>query len=123
MRLSASISRRGRPFTPDSRNSAITEIGSVAAISAPKTRADSIVQPSQWTSPAATTVAQSKTPAVDSASTGKRSRLSSLQRRLSAASNNSGGRTTSKMRSWVSARPVSTRNAASAAPANTRPTV
>ena len=37
-RLSASMRRRSRPVTPDSRSSAMTAIGSVAAISAPKTR-------------------------------------------------------------------------------------
>ena len=122
-RLSASMSRLRRPVTRDSLSSAMTAIGSVALISAPKTRADSSGQSSQVTSPPATTSAHSTTPIVDSARTGKRSRLRSLQCRFIAASNRSGGRTTSKMRSWVSARPASIRVAASAAPASARPTV
>ena len=78
--------RLRRPVTPDSLMSAMTAIGSVALISAPKTRADSSGQPSQATSPPATTTAHSTTPMVDSATTGTRSRLqiapAQVQRRL-----------------------------------------
>ncbi len=54
-------------MTRNSLMSAMTAIGSVALISAPKTSADSSGQPSRATSPPATTAAQSATPIVDSA--------------------------------------------------------
>ena len=64
----------------------MTAIGSVAPISAPKTRADLSGQPSQTASPPATTSAHSATPMVDSATTGTRSRFeiapAQVQRRL-----------------------------------------
>ena len=122
-RLSLSMISRSRPLTPASRSMAMTAIGSVAAISAPKASAGVSGQPSAQTSPPVTTAAPISTPIVDSTSTGARSRLSSRHEMLSAASNSSGGRMTSNSTSWVSARSNGRRASASARPVATRPTV
>ena len=105
-RLSLSTKRRRRPLMPVSLNMARTAIGSVAAISTPKTTAGAAGQAKNFTMPAATTTAEMTTPSVESTTTGSMSCRSSRQRILSAASNKSGGRMTSKMKSCVS---ISTR--------------
>ena len=118
-RLSLSTNRRRRPLMPVSLNMARTAIGSVAAISAPKTTAGAAGQARNFTMPAATTTAEMTTPSVESTRTGSISCRSSRQRILSAASNRSGGRMTLKMKSCVSIAPVS--RPATANPATARP--
>ena len=118
-RLSLSTKRRRRPLMPVSLNMARTAIGSVAAISTPKTTAGAAGQAKNFTMPAATTTAEMTTPSVESTATGSMSCRSSRQRILSAASNKSGGRMTSKMKSCVSIAPVS--RPATASPATARP--
>ena len=113
-RLSLSTKRRRRPLMPVSLNMARTAIGSVAEISTPKATAGAAGQAKNITMPAATTTAEMTTPSVESMTTGSMSCRSSRQRILSAASNRSGGRMTSKMKSCVSFAPVSS-------PATARP--
>ena len=72
-RLSLSTRRRRRPLIPVSLNMARTAIGSVAAISTPKTRAGAVGQAKKWTMPAATTTAVMTTPSVESTATGSMS--------------------------------------------------
>ena len=122
-RLSLSTKSRRRPLMPVSLNMARTAIGSVAAISTPKTTAGAAGQAKNFTMPAATTTAEITTPSVESTTTGSMSCRSSGQRILSAASNKSGGRMTSKMKSCVSIAPVSTPATARPCPARTSPTV
>jgi hypothetical protein len=122
-RLSLSTKMRSRPLMPVSLNMARTAIGSVAAISTPKTTAGAAGQAKNITMPAATTTAEITTPSVESTTTGSMSCRSSRQRILSAASNKSGGRMILKMKSCVSIAPVSSPATARPCPVRTSPTV
>ena len=98
-RLSLSTSSRMRPLIRLSLNIAMIATGSVAAISAPNSIAEKRGQSSNVVIDAATTAAETTVPIPASASKGSESRTSSRQDRVSAASNRSGGKTRSKIRS------------------------
>jgi hypothetical protein len=105
-RLSLSTSRRRRPVTLLSLNMAMIATGSVAAIRAPNTNAEDMGQPSSRAIPHATTPADTMVPNVERTRIGRMSRRNSGHERVIAASNRSGGRIRSNMKSCVKGSPI-----------------
>ena len=101
-RLSDSTSRCRRLGTATCFIMAMTDTGSVAAISTPNSAAPIQLQPATQCMPTATTPAASATPSVTSASNSGNSRRKGCHGIWIAASNTSGGRKMEKMRSGVS---------------------
>ncbi len=112
---------RGSAFI--SLNAAITDTGSVAAISTPKKAAPSQLQPSSQCMPAVTSSAEMATPIKASTTVSGSSSRKRDQRSCSAASKISGGRNTLKISSRDSGRSAPTGRKASAIPASTSPAV
>src|SRR6516225_1338300 len=102
---------------------AMTATGSVAAINAPKMSADDRGQCSKNTIPAATAATDTTVPKAESTTTGTKSARKSFQGNAIAASNNRGGRITSKMKSRVNTAPTLIFETDRAAPTITSPTV
>ena len=100
---------------------AITDTGSVAAISTPNSPAPSQPQPTSQCMPAATTTEASTTPIVTRAVSSGSSRRNAVQGIWIAASNTSGGRSTKKISAGVNGGVLPGASAAMPSPATTSP--